>query len=78
MTFLSEMNPIVRNIKTNDLYQYEGENKFTNLRTGKSGVVSDEVARKSFVVNVEATSMFDEFPIVKEMVQRLNLKFQKQ
>lgn len=78
MTFLSEMNPIVRNIKTNDFYQYEGENKFTNLRTGKSGVVSDEVARKSFVVNVEATSMFDEFPIVKEMVQRLNLKFQKQ
>jgi hypothetical protein len=71
------MNPIVRNIKTNDLYQYEGENKFTNLRTCKNGEVSDDIASKSFVINVEATMIINEYPIVKELIQKLNLKFQK-
>lgn len=71
------MFPIVRNIKTNDLYQYEGGNKFTNIRTGSGGEVPDEIARKSFLINVEATTIFDEFPICKELIRRLNLKFEK-
>lgn len=71
------MQPIVRNIKTNDLYEYKGENVFENIRTGKSGSVADDVASRSFVFNVEATKILNEFPIVVEMIKRLNLKFQK-
>lgn len=71
------MNGVVRNIKSNDLYEFCGGNTFKNLRTGATGEVSDEVARKSFVINVEATMILDEFPIVKELISKLNLKFQK-
>lgn len=72
------MNPVVRNIKTNDLYQYEGGNTFVNLRTGAGGEVSDDVARKAFVINVEATMLINEFPVIKELIQRLNMKIEKQ
>lgn len=67
--------PIVRNIKTNDAYFYEGENKFTNIRTGVSGTVSDEAAQKTFKMNIEASQMVHEYPIVAELINRLKLKF---
>lgn len=69
------MKPVVRNIQNNDLYFYEGENKFRNVRTGKDGVVDDETARKIFKINVEATEIINEYPIVEEMIKVLNLKF---
>ncbi len=69
------MKTIVRNIQNNDLYEYVGDNKFRNIRTGNEGELSDEVAQKVFKINLEATQLFGEYPILTELVQRLGLKF---
>lgn len=68
------MKPVCRNIQNNDLYFYEGENVFVNIRTGKSGVVGDDVAAKVFKMNIEATTMINEFPVIEIMIKKLNLK----
>ena len=68
---------IVRNIQNNDFYRYLGENKFRNIRTGQEGVIDDEVAKKVFKINLEATEIFEEFPIIEEMIKSLNLKSNK-
>ena len=66
---------IVRNIITDDLYEYLGENRFVNLRTGKDGIVSDEQAQAAFRINIEATQIIMEYPNVKNLIKSLNLKF---
>ena len=71
------MKPIVRNIQTNDLYEYSGENIFLNLRTNKSGNVSNEKANEILKFNIEATEIINEYPIVKELINKLNLKIEK-
>jgi len=68
------MNPIVRHKKSSIPYEYVGENKFVNLVTKKEGVVDDEKAREVFAINVEASQLFHEFPILKELVHHLKLK----
>lgn len=65
---------IVRNIQNNDLYRYLGENKFRNLRTGKEGTVTDEMAKEIFKINLDATAIINENPIVETMIKQLNLK----
>lgn len=66
---------IVRNVRTNDLYSSNGnDNVFTNLRTGASGNVTDEAAQKTFRINLEMTGIINEYPIVAELIKRLNLK----
>lgn len=70
------MKPVVRNIQNNDLYFYEGENVFVNIRTGKSGVVGGDAAAKVFKMNIEATTMINEFPIIETMIKKLNLKYE--
>lgn len=69
------MRPICRNIQNNDAYEYCGENKFKNVRTGKEGVVDDEMARKVFRFNVDATNLINDFPLVENLIKSLNLKF---
>lgn len=71
------MRPVVRNIQNNDAYEYLGENKYKNLRTGKSGEVDEETARKIFKVNLELTTMLNEFPYLETAIQKLNLKIDK-
>lgn len=73
----SDFKPIVRHIKTNELYSYEGGNKFTNLRTQKSGIVDEEKASKVFKINVEMTQLINEFPIIEIMINKLNLLYEK-
>jgi len=65
---------ICRNIQTNDLYRYLGENKFRNLRTGSEGVVDEEKAREILKINVEATAILNEYPEVENLIKALNLK----
>lgn len=67
--------PVVRNVQNNFFYLYLGENKFQNLVTGQEGVVETEKAKDLFVINLEATIVFNEFPLAKELVQALGLKF---
>lgn len=68
---------IVRNKMTNDLYRYVGENTFRNIRTGVEGKVTDEAAQKTFVVNLEATELCEEYPMIEELISTLGLKFDK-
>ena len=72
------MTPIVRHKKTNYLYKYVGENVFENLATGQRGNVDDEIAREIFLVNIEATNLINSYPLIAEMIKRLNLKMDKQ
>jgi hypothetical protein len=67
--------PVVRNIQNNDAYFYLGENKFQNIRTGKEGEIDDETAQRVFKINVEASAIINEYPIVAELISKLNLKF---
>jgi len=68
---------IVRNIQNNDLYRYLGNNEYKNLRTGKTGVVDEETARKVFKINIEMTTIANYHPIVEDLINKLNLKIQK-
>lgn len=69
---------IVRNIKTNDLYRYIGNDQYTNIRTGVTGEIKPELAQKIFKINAEATDIFNEYPQIEEMINKLGLKFSKQ
>lgn len=71
------MKPIVRNIKTNDLYEYQGGDRFVNLRTGASGDVDPEKAASNFRFNLEATEIFNEYPLAKDLVAKLGLIAEK-
>lgn len=71
------MRPVVRNIQNNDAYEYLGENEYRNLRTGKSGNVDEETARKIFKVNLELTTMLNENEVVADLIHKLNLKIDK-
>lgn len=68
---------IVRHTKTNVPYEYLGGNRYKNLTTNQEGEVSKEKAAEIFVVNLEATQIFNDYPLVKELVQKLNLKIDK-
>lgn len=69
------MYPICRNIQNECFYKYLGENIFLNIITGESGFIEDETARKIFRINIEATQIINEFPLVEEMIKSLRLKF---
>lgn len=64
---------ICRNTQTNDLYLYQGDNTYKNLRTGAVGVIPEDMAQKYLVVNIEATQIINDFPLVAEMINRLNM-----
>lgn len=68
---------IVRNIQNNQLYRYLGDNKYKNLMTGVSGEITEELAQKIFKINLEMTSLCNEYPLLEEAIQRLNLKMDK-
>lgn len=68
---------IVRNIQNNQLYRYLGDNKYRNLMTGVSGEITEEVAQKIFKINLEMTQLCNEYPLVEEAIQRLQLKMDK-
>ena len=66
---------VVRHKKTNDVYQYLGQNRFRNMRTWVEGEVSDEVAQRSFSINMDATELIYEHPILEDLIKVLQLKF---
>lgn len=68
---------IVRNIQNNQLYRYLGDNKFRNIVTGREGLVEDEKAREVFKINVEATGILNEYPLVEDLIEKLKLKIDK-
>jgi hypothetical protein len=64
---------IVRNIQNNQLYQYLGGNKYKNLITGVEGEVSEDMAKKIFKVNLQATKILNDFPVVEKLISELGL-----
>jgi hypothetical protein len=64
---------IVRNIQNNQLYQYLGGNKYKNLITGIEGEVSDDMAKKIFKINLQATKIIHDFPVVRTLISELGL-----
>lgn len=67
------MKPIVRNIQTGDLYEYLGDDTFENIRTGQSGLIGHDRAKEFLRINADATHIINEYPIVKDLIRRLNL-----
>lgn len=65
---------IVRNVQNNDLYEAHGNNKYTNLRTGASGEISEEIAKKVFAINLAATALIHKYPLIKIFIQKCQLK----
>lgn len=70
----SEFKPVVRNINNQDIYFYNGNNNFTNIRTGVSGTVTDNAAAKTFKLNLEISILLNEFPLVADFIKRMDLK----
>lgn len=68
---------IVRHIKTNALYVAHGNHEYTNLQTGVRGKIPAATARKNFVINLAATVLFGEFPLVEQMVMKLGMVLEK-
>lgn len=61
-------------INNSDLYKSIGTGEYMNIRTGKSGIVDNEKAKNIFTINKAATELISDFPIIEEMILKLNLK----
>ena len=68
---------IVRNIQNNDLYRYLGNDVYFNIRTGGRGKIEPEMAEKMLKINLEATELCNEYPMIEELINALKLKFDK-
>lgn len=64
---------ILRNIQNNQLYGHVGGNKYVNLVTGTEGEVSEELAKKIFKINLQATKIVRDFPEVQTLISKLGL-----
>jgi len=72
-----DFKPIVRNVKNNCLYEFVGGTKFRNLITGIEGEVSEEKAKEVFKISLDASQLINEYPLVKDLISKLNLKMDK-
>ena len=68
---------VVRNIKTNDLYLHLEGNKFRNLRTGVEGEIPEPTLKNIFKINMEATIMIGENPLIEKLINICSLKIDK-
>lgn len=66
-----------RNIQNNDIYQYLGNDEYLNVRTGVKGKLEPELAQKVLKINLEATSLLSEYPLLLELIKRLELKMDR-
>lgn len=64
---------ILRNIQNNQLYGHLGDNKYINLITGVEGEVPEDMAKKVFKINLQATKMFHDFPVLHTLISELGL-----
>lgn len=77
MEEIRNIRPVVRNLQNNIAYEYMGGNRYKNLITGVEGEVPEEKAKEVFVFNVEATNLFNDYPMVEELMRRLKLRLEK-
>lgn len=68
------MYPVVRHKKTNSMYFFKGDNIFQNIITNVEGIVSDKIAQEIFAVNLDATRLINENPLLQTLIEKLELK----
>jgi len=64
---------VLRNIQNNQLYGHLGGNKYINIMTGAEGEVSEDMAKKIFKINLQATKMLNDFPVIQTLITELGL-----
>jgi hypothetical protein len=64
---------VVRNTQNNQLYKYIGGTTYVNILTGKSGEVTDDVAKRIFKINLDATDILNKYPNVELLIEKLEL-----
>jgi hypothetical protein len=64
---------VVRNIQNNQLYKYVGGTTYINVITGRSGEVADDVAKRIFKINLDATDILNKYPNVELLIKELEL-----
>jgi len=69
------MTTLVKN-KKGHIYVYHGEQKYTNLTTGKKGIVPDEDAKRFFTIPVILNKMAMDNPLVVDLIEALNAKIE--
>lgn len=72
----SDVRAVLRNIQNNDLYLHLGGDSYRNLRTGKEGVISPELAASILNINVPMTQMIGENNVIADFIQKMNLKIE--
>ena len=68
---------ILRNIQNDRLYKYLGDDTYLNLASQKEGKIEPEMAQKVLKINLEATQLIGEYPILEELICKLDLKIEK-
>ena len=68
---------IVRNLLNGQYYRYHGNDVYENIITGVKGRISQKSAAKNLKISIEETAIFNEYPIVEDMVKRLKLVSEK-
>lgn len=74
---MSKETVLVKNKKTNDIYEHHGGTSYTNLTTQKQGDIPDELASKVFVVPVSLNSICNEYPNVLMLIEKFSLKLEE-
>ena len=64
---------VLRNIQNNQLYGHLGDNKYINLVTGVEGEVPEDMAKKIFKINLHATKIIYDFPVIQTLISELGL-----
>ena len=64
---------VLRNIQNNQLYGHLGDNKYINLMTGVEGEVQPDLAKKIFKINLQATKIVYDFPVIQTLISELKL-----
>lgn len=68
---------IVRNLTNGQYYRYLGNDVYQNIITGVKGKINQKAAEKNLRISIEETAIFNEYPMVEEMVRRLKLVSEK-
>ena len=71
---MAKTTALVKNRITGQIYQWEGENDFTNLSTGVSGNIPQKLASEAFVLPVELNLIANKYPEVLGLIKTLQLK----
>ena len=70
----AEKTAILRLKKNDDLYRHLGDDNYKNLRTDVDWKIEDEKASQIFIIDYNATMLFNKYPMLEKLVNKLNLK----